>query len=149
MQGEPDGEAEACTGGPQLLIRRKPLATSHASALLPKGVSNRGKSQHIVQKAGGESVSQLPLKDKAFLIFLGQNPPFELRRKLALRLQSFHEIHGGSSKCCPSISVSGGQQGWLAFAPKGKASARFRRFFPILSMGLGRQEESRYFSAST
>jgi hypothetical protein len=40
---------------PQLLIRRKPLATSHASALLPKAVSNRGKSQHIVQKAGGES----------------------------------------------------------------------------------------------
>ena len=31
--------------------------------------------------AGGESVSQLPLKDKAFLTFLGQNPPFELRTK--------------------------------------------------------------------
>jgi hypothetical protein len=31
-----------------------------------------------------------PLKDKAFLTFLGQNPPFELRRKLAFRLQSFH-----------------------------------------------------------
>src|SRR5216684_434079 len=30
---------------------------------------------------GGESVSQLPLKDKAFLTFLGQNPPFELRPK--------------------------------------------------------------------
>jgi hypothetical protein len=35
--------------------------------------------------------------------------------------------------------------GWLAFAPESKASARFRRFFPILSMGLGRQEDSRYF----
>ena len=29
---------------------------------------------------GGEGVSQSPLKDRAFLIFLGQNPPFELRR---------------------------------------------------------------------
>jgi hypothetical protein len=28
--------------------------------------------------AGGESVSQSPLKDKAFLTFLDQNPPFEL-----------------------------------------------------------------------
>jgi hypothetical protein len=27
---------------------------------------------------GGESVSQSPLKDKAFSIFLDQNPPFEL-----------------------------------------------------------------------
>jgi hypothetical protein len=31
--------------------------------------------------AGGEGVSQLPLKDKAFLTFSGQNPPFELRPK--------------------------------------------------------------------
>lgn len=30
---------------------------------------------------GGESVSQLPLKDKAFSTFLDQNPPFELRPK--------------------------------------------------------------------
>lgn len=29
--------------------------------------------------AGGESVRQSPLKDKAFLTFLDQNPPFELR----------------------------------------------------------------------
>jgi hypothetical protein len=29
--------------------------------------------------AGGESVSQLPLKDKAFSTFLGENLPFELR----------------------------------------------------------------------
>src|SRR6266566_3503009 len=31
--------------------------------------------------AGGESVSQLPLKDKAFSTFLDQNPPFELPPK--------------------------------------------------------------------
>jgi hypothetical protein len=74
---------------------------------------------------GGEGVSQSPLKDQVFLTFLGQNPPFELHRKLVLRLQSLHEIHGGSSKCCPSVSVGGGQQGWLAFAPEGKAPAHF------------------------
>jgi hypothetical protein len=66
---------------------------------------------------GGEGVSQSPLKDKAFSTFLGQNPPFELRRKLAFRLQSFHEIHRGSSNWTNlSISVGGGQQDGLAFA---------------------------------
>ena len=39
--------------------------------------------------AGGEGVSQLPLKDKAFLTFLSQNPPFELRPKTAFRLPSW------------------------------------------------------------
>jgi hypothetical protein len=34
---------------------------------------------------GGESVSQLPLKDKAFLTFLDQNPPFALRPKKVFR----------------------------------------------------------------
>jgi hypothetical protein len=57
------------------------------------------------------------LKDNAYSTFLGQKPPFELRRKLAFRLQSFHEIHRGSSnRTNPSISVGGGQQDWLAFA---------------------------------
>src|SRR5258708_16728536 len=51
--------------------------------------------------AGGEGVSQSPLKDKAFSTFLDQNPPFELPRKLAFRFQSFHEIHRGSSKYRP------------------------------------------------
>jgi hypothetical protein len=31
---------------------------------------------------GGESVSQSPLKDQAFSIFLDQNPPFELQPKM-------------------------------------------------------------------
>lgn len=35
-----------------------------------------------------ESVSQLPLKDKAFLYFLGQNPPFELRPKVVFRVRT-------------------------------------------------------------
>jgi hypothetical protein len=85
---------------------------------------------YIPIRYGGGGVSQSPLKDQVFLTFLGQNPPFELRRKLALRLQSFHEIHGGSSKCCPSISVGGGQQGWLAFAPEGKASCAISPVLP-------------------
>jgi len=33
--------------------------------------------------------SQLPLKDKAFLIFLGQNPPFALRAKTGVSLAIF------------------------------------------------------------
>jgi hypothetical protein len=43
----------------------------------------------------------------------GGIPPFELRRKLAFRLQSFHEIHGGSSKYwpTPSTSVGAGRRG--------------------------------------
>jgi hypothetical protein len=87
------------------------------------------------------------LKDKAFLTFLGQNPPFELRRKLAFASKSFHEIHLGSSKyrSNPSISVGGGQQGWLAFvAPKAKltrsnrvARASFFLFYnAICALGL-------------
>jgi hypothetical protein len=56
---------------------------------------------------GGESVSQSPLKRKAFLTFLGQNPPFELRRKLAFRLQSWLI----QVLAQPSI-----QQDWLASA---------------------------------
>jgi hypothetical protein len=35
------------------------------------------------RQAGGESVSQSPLKDKAFSSFLDQNPPFALRLKMS------------------------------------------------------------------
>jgi hypothetical protein len=69
----------------------------------------------VEKQCGGQGVSQSRLKDKAFLTLLGQNLPFELRRKLAFRLQSFSEIDCGSSKYWPnpSISVGGGQQaGW-------------------------------------
>ena len=38
---------------------------------------------HPLVKAGGESVSQSPLKDKAFSSFLDQNPPFALRLKMS------------------------------------------------------------------
>jgi hypothetical protein len=69
------------------------------------------------RQCGGESVSQLPLKNKAFLTFLGQNPPLELRPKTGVSTSIFHEIRRGSSKYWsnPAISV-GGQQGWSAFA---------------------------------
>jgi hypothetical protein len=36
---------------------------------------------------GGESVSQSPLKDQVFSIFLDQNPPFELRPKNGVSLR--------------------------------------------------------------
>jgi hypothetical protein len=67
---------------------------------------------------GGESVSQLPLKDKAFLTFLGQKPQFKLRPKTGASPPSFHGSHRGSSNYWPnpSIFVGGGLQGWLAFA---------------------------------
>jgi len=88
---------------------------------------------------GGESVSQLPLKDKAFLTFLGQNPPFELRSKTGVSPPIFG-IHLGSSKYWPNPSISdgGGQQGWLAFvAPKAKLTRSNRvaraKFTPVRS----------------
>src|ERR1019366_6941520 len=45
----------------------------------------------VERQCGGESVSQLPLKDKAFLTFFGQNPPFELRSEKGIF---------GSAKAC-------------------------------------------------
>jgi hypothetical protein len=44
------------------------------------GVNHRKTNlRYISIGSGGESVSQPPLKDKAFSTFLGQNPPFEPR----------------------------------------------------------------------
>jgi hypothetical protein len=57
------------------------------------------------QCSGGEGVSQSPLKDKAFLSFLGKNPPFELRPKLTtrriLRQRPRGRPHGKS--VCPKV----------------------------------------------
>jgi hypothetical protein len=55
------------------------------------------------QCSGGEGVSQSPMKDKAFLTFLGQNPPVELRRKLAFSPQSFHGIHLAHPSTFPTL----------------------------------------------
>jgi hypothetical protein len=73
-----------------------------------------------VENSGGESVSQLPLKDKAFLTFLGQNPPFELRPKTGVSppIFSWNPSWPIQVLANPSISAGGGQQGWLAFEPR-------------------------------
>lgn len=54
------------------------------SSLISRGFKMGG-------SAGGESVSQLSLKDKAFLIFLGKTHHLSYGRKLAFRLQSVRE----------------------------------------------------------
>jgi hypothetical protein len=45
----------------------------------PEGQPTENKHNFIFQQDGGERVSHLPLKNKAFLTFLDQNPPLELR----------------------------------------------------------------------
>jgi hypothetical protein len=51
------------------------------------GVNHRKHNlPYISMKYGGESVSQSPLKDRAFSTFQEQDPPFELRRKMGFRL---------------------------------------------------------------
>ena len=82
------------------------------------GQPSKNKNLNYSMGYGGESVSQLPLKDKAFLTLLGQNPPFELRPKTGTSPPSFHGIHRGSSNYWPnpSIFVGSGKQVWLAFA---------------------------------
>jgi hypothetical protein len=67
---------------------------------------------------GGESVSQSPLKDQAFSTFLDQNPPFELppENGISPPIFSWNPSWLIQILANPSISVGGGQQGWLAFA---------------------------------
>jgi hypothetical protein len=43
------------------------------------GLRARGQGSASLRKFGGEGDSQSPLKDRAFSIFLDQNPPLELR----------------------------------------------------------------------
>ncbi len=66
------------------------LAASAFVALLAVLLSVRTIGYKGEQCSGGESVSQLPLKYQALSIFLGQNPPFELRAKTGVSPQSFH-----------------------------------------------------------
>jgi hypothetical protein len=55
-------------------------------------------------RSGGEGVSQLPLKDKAFSIFPDQNPPFELRPKkdFGLRQKAFFRMTGHRQQYSPT-----------------------------------------------
>jgi hypothetical protein len=69
--------------------RNRVLHATHWRAFGTTNEPKRGKSYFGLQNRvnGGESVSQLPLKDKAFLTFLDQNPPFELRLENGFRLR--------------------------------------------------------------
>jgi hypothetical protein len=73
------------------------------------------------QRGGGEGVSQSPLKDKAFLTFSDQSPPFELRPKTGVSPSIFSWKPSWLIQILAnhSISVGGGQQGWLAFGLAG------------------------------
>ena len=98
----PRSEATLCA------VTRGNIAELAATAFVPllivllsvRTIGYRGE-----QCSGGEGVSQSPLKDKTFSSFLGENPPFELRRNMEFRLQSFHGIHRGSSKYRPNTSI--------------------------------------------
>ena len=54
--------------------------------------AGRSASNGTTIKWTEESVSQLPLKDKAFLTFPDQNPPFELQPKAGVSPPIFHGI---------------------------------------------------------
>jgi NAD(P)-dependent dehydrogenase (short-subunit alcohol dehydrogenase family) len=72
-----------------------------------------------VQKAlpllsdGGESVSQLPLKDNAFSTFPGQNPPFELRPENGVSLPTKACSANGHRQQCHQAT----SERQIAFAP--------------------------------
>ena len=66
------------------------LAASAFVALLVVLLSVRAIGYKGEQCSGGESVSQPPLRDKGFLTFLDQTPPFELRpKKFLLRQKAY------------------------------------------------------------
>jgi hypothetical protein len=76
------------------------------------------------------------IEDKAFLIFLGQNPPFELRPKTGVSppIFSWNPSWLIQILANPSISVGGGQQGSLAFALRRQRShVRIVSGAPVLS----------------
>jgi hypothetical protein len=54
------------------------------------------------QRGGGEGVSQSPLKDKAFLTFFDQNPPFEPRQKWDFAFAKARPAQWPSSTTVPS-----------------------------------------------
>jgi hypothetical protein len=71
---------------------RSNFRTDHAGFTNPArpeaigGQPSKNRHLHYISIGyGGESVSQPPLKDKAFSTFLGQNPPFKPRPKMGFR----------------------------------------------------------------
>ncbi len=70
---------------------------------LSRSEAIRGSTIDISIGSGGEGVSQSPLKGRTFSTFQGQNPPFELRRKMGFRLrQKPVPPNGPSSTTVPS-----------------------------------------------
>jgi hypothetical protein len=70
---------------------------------------------------GGESVSQPPLKDKAFLAFPDQNPPFELRPE-----------NGFSQRQGPVLPMAGHPQMTIISIPPVQVSCIFSIRFRAL-----------------
>ncbi len=66
--------------------------------------------------SGGESVSQSPLKEKAFSTFLDQNPPFELRTKTGVSPPIFSRNPSWLVQILanPSISIGAGSNADIA-----------------------------------
>jgi len=90
---------------------------------------------------GGESVSQLPLKDRAFSTFLDQNQTLELRPENGISPPTFSWNPSWLIQILanPSISFGGGQQGWLAFALRRQRShARIVSGAPCLNHRIDR-----------
>ena len=79
------------------------------------------------------------IEDKAFLIFLGQNPPFELRPKTGVSppIFSWNPSWLIQILANPSISVGGGQQVRWRLLSEGKGhtfeSCRVRQYYQAFS----------------
>jgi hypothetical protein len=72
-------------------------------------------------KAGGESVSQSTLKNKRFLTFLDQNPPFELPPENGVRL---HEhVQFATARFCSAQGNITGSKRSFPLRSKGTAAA--------------------------
>ena len=95
------------------------------------------------QRSGGEGVSQSPLKDKAFLTFRDQNPPFELPPKAGVSPPIFHEIHRGSSKF--QLIISKVQMGMSRFEHDSHAG-RNRTAFSSLADARAWEDSPRRYS---
>jgi hypothetical protein len=90
------------------------LATTAFVALLIVLLSVRTIGYTGEQRSGGESVSQLPLKDKAFSIFADQNPPFELRPENGV---SRPAMRGSTERSFGSLTVLDVAQSALLNSP--------------------------------
>jgi hypothetical protein len=77
--------------------------------------------------AGGESVSQSPLKDKAFSTLLEQNPPFELRPNPAFASNLFLEsIEAHRLLATAQFPSAVNSKGLLAFVLQGHQAPNVR-----------------------